>query len=754
MGLTRRAVLQYAGIPLAALGLRETGLARLADRYQRALAQPTRRKLALLVGINQYPEQVCDCSLVRGSALQGCVTDVELQRELLIHRFGFHPSDVLALIDEQATRSQIEAAFLHHLIEQAQSDDVVMFHFSGLGSRVRLGLATESNSLVPIDGVLPTTEETAIQDLLEDTLGLLLRSLPTQQTTTVLDLSYSNSIESLPGLRVRSRPSTPSGQPNPAELAFQAQLSQLNPSNQIRNGSEPLPGVVLRATDTHQGAIEGQWSGFSAGLLTYALTQQLWQTTAATPLHVVLSRTTTTLNQWVGIDQQLRLSGRQDLPYNTTLTASPADGVIRAIEDDGQTLHIWMGGLPSLVLEHYGAGSIVAVLPAPSSPGFNSPPSEVLLQVRSREGLLIKAHPCCSEGLITADVGQLVQEKVRVLPHAVGLTIALDDRLERIERVDATSALATVARVATVAAGESADYVFGKTELSKSSMDAQAIATSFPPPMTDQDSGTFSTMRDSYGLFNVGRSLIPGTVIDASEAVKTAINRLTPKLQTLLANKLLRLTNNCGSSQVGVRTTLERVAPQERIVLQQETIRSSMKVGKREAGLASEGLLPTVPIGSRVCYRLQNWSDCPLYFVVFSLDNGNAIALHPGTASLPNSVRGGAILPGETLVLPQRQSSGWLINSPPGLVETHLIFSNAPFEETLVALNSAVPSGDELYNFRSVSNPLEVAQAVLHDLHQASMLDGLPAVNPAFEGYRLSVNAWATLNFVYRTTES
>ena len=68
MGLTRRDFLQRSGRAIAALGLSEAGLAALVDRYGQALAAPTRRKLALLVGINQYPESVCDFA-AKGSAL-------------------------------------------------------------------------------------------------------------------------------------------------------------------------------------------------------------------------------------------------------------------------------------------------------------------------------------------------------------------------------------------------------------------------------------------------------------------------------------------------------------------------------------------------------------------------------------------------------------------------------------------------------------------------------------------------------------
>jgi hypothetical protein len=63
-------------------------------------------------------------------------------------------------------------------------------------------------------------------------------------------------------------------------------------------------------------------------------------------------------------------------------------------------------------------------------------------------------------------VGQLVQEAIRVLPRNLGLTVALDVHLERIERVDATSAFANIPSVSSVVvAGEQpADYLFGKVQ--------------------------------------------------------------------------------------------------------------------------------------------------------------------------------------------------------------------------------------------------------------------------------------------------
>ena len=274
MGLKRREFLQQARRVLGAIGISEALWLRLGSHYLQALAQPTARKLALLVGVDKYPD----------SPLHGCVTDVELQRELLIYRFGFVPSDILTLTDAQATRDNIETAFVTHLSEQAKPGDVVVFHFSGYGSQVSLGESPGimQNSLVPADDVLPLLANGAVNDILEETLLLLVRELATENAIAILDTSYP-----YPGFRkngnfrIRSRPRPTIGQPSLAELTF---------AEDCRSRPNLRPdAAVLAAGANSQLAAEQEWNGFTAGLFTYALTQTLWWATPASSFSVSFS---------------------------------------------------------------------------------------------------------------------------------------------------------------------------------------------------------------------------------------------------------------------------------------------------------------------------------------------------------------------------------------------------------------------------------------------------------------------------------
>jgi hypothetical protein len=286
MGLKRREFLQQAGRVLGAIGISEALWLQLGSRYLQALAQPTARKLALLVGVDKYPD----------SPLHGCVTDVDLQRELLIYRFGFVPSDILTLTDAQATRDNIETAFVTHLSEQAKPGDVVVFHFSGCGSRVSLGESPGimQNSLVPADDVLPLLANRAVNDILEETLLLLVRELATENAIAILDTSYP-----YPGFpkngnfRIRSRPRPTVGQPSLAELTF---------AEGLRSRPNLRPdAAVLAAGANSQLAAEQEWNGFTAGLFTYALTQTLWWATPASSFSVCFSRAAGNVEQAGGV---------------------------------------------------------------------------------------------------------------------------------------------------------------------------------------------------------------------------------------------------------------------------------------------------------------------------------------------------------------------------------------------------------------------------------------------------------------------
>ncbi|MEG4235191.1 caspase family protein [Microcoleus sp. Pol11C3] len=721
MGLKRREFLQQAGRVLAAIGISEALWLPLGSRYLQALAQPTARKLALLVGVDKYPD----------SPLRGCVTDVELQRELLIYRFGFVPSDILTLTDAQATRENIETAFVTHLREQAKPGDVVVFHFSGCGSRVSLGESPGKiqNSLVPVDDVLPLLANRAVNDILEETLLLLMRSLATENAIAILDTSYTYPGFSKNGnFRIRSRPRPTIGEPSLAELTFAQDLRS-------RTNLRPDATLLVAGADS-QLAAEQEWNGFTAGLFTYALTQTLWWATPASSFSVSFSRAAGNVySKLAGLSQQPQilnhnLTTAPAVNFSNLILNSPAsDGAVTAVEDGGKTVQLWLGGLSPGVLECC-VGSVFAV---DSSAGAR-------LLLRGRTGLSAKAQvldgSAQTDGQLT--VGELVREEIRVLPRNIGLTVALDSGLERIERVDATSAFSTLLQLTAVGNEQPADCRFGRVP------ETTLAETVSAGPVLD---------RGRYGLFSLGQMLIPDTEGDGGEAVKMAVQRLTPQLKTLLAGKLLRLTANEGSSLLKVRATLATLAPQARAVAQRESVRAGGDYrleplsGEREKSASAHIL--SLPEGSRVRYTLYNDSDRPVYFAVFCSDSAGRLSVIGTEGKESVGVMSRAIAPGENLTVPAAGASGWAVSGPIGVAETFIIFSEKTFAQTLAAIEAEMQQTRDALPIRVLLNPLNVVRAVLEDLHAAS-IPGVQKVGISTDDWALDVNVWATLSFVYR----
>lgn len=809
MGLKRREFLQRASLALGALGINEIGWSRLQSRYLQALAQPMGSKLALLVGINEYPN----------NPLYGCLTDVEMQKELLIYRFGFVPTDILTITDKQATRENIETAFISHLTNQAKPDDLVLFHFSGYGSRVnkmidreeqnefKTSVSTFQNTLVPIDGVPSNDESRAINDVLEETLWLLIRSLPTNKVVTVLDTSYVYPGKNLQGsLRVRSRPSSTTEQINIKEKAIQTQLRKRQniPVENIY-GSQ-LPGVILNASQESQFATETDWNGFSSGLFTYALTQNLWSITPASKLQISFSRAGSFVEKLTGPYQQpqLQTAKQQKIAESTKKVATitpvamryqnlltpllpPASGVVTSVEDNGKTASIWLGGLPISVLDSVTSNSLFKTLP---SADINSNNFTFQLQIRNRNGLKAKASVIIehnssqklsekqkkevegeentnSQTQKTAQksppspqllAGQLVREKIRVLPKPIDLMIALDPSLTRIERVDATSGFSAIPQVTVVGNTQSADYVFSQVRETN-------IAQSLSAPLP-------SVYQGRYALFSLGQVVILNSIGEGGEAVKVAVQRLNSQLKTLLAAKILRLTINEGSTQIKVRANLATVTPEAKIVTRRETLgvsdEAKLKTNIEGVGNfeASNGLV-TLPIGSRVQCRLYNDSDRPIYFMLFVLDSsGRLLVLDPTISSnqlgkTQSSETGLVISPGNSANMPpvisqpptNTESFGWKLMGPEGLTESLILCSYQPFKETIATLEGDVRQVRDDRLIKEVLSPLNVAQAVLKDLQSAS-LSAIQSSGLSTDDYTLDINSWANLSFVCRVVET
>ncbi len=93
------------------------------------------RKLALLVGVQEYQ------NLPANQQLRGAGNDVRILSSVLIDRFGFKPSEIVQLANDQATARSVRAALkrIVNRISESEPDSVpiqVVIYFSGHGSQI------------------------------------------------------------------------------------------------------------------------------------------------------------------------------------------------------------------------------------------------------------------------------------------------------------------------------------------------------------------------------------------------------------------------------------------------------------------------------------------------------------------------------------------------------------------------------------------------------------------------------------------
>ena len=756
--LSRRVFFQKTGAAIAALGLAELavelGVPEKATAYGQSLMLPfgqsAGRKLALLVGIDDYPNGTILKGNSASAQLKGCATDVALQRELLIHRFGFLPADIVCLTNEQATRAGIYEAFIDHLYKQATSGDVVVFHFSGYGSKVRFieagaaengAEAVEVRSIVPFNGFLPNSRSMAVNDISEIELKSLLGQLKTNRVTTVLDAGFAEApFPPSGGLRSRYRAEVAVGRrPQPFLLLDDQRLAE---------EADPFVGTLLRGAAVDRAVVERPWDDFSAGAFTYVMTQYLWSSPSPVSTEAVLARSQETLVRWGESNQQPEGDGgtlalkKQAPIYNAALIAEKrGSGVVQSVSSDGRKATLWLGGLPPSVLKYIKPQSTLSC-------------AQYRLKIQSIKELAAQAKLVDADGpgKPTLQKGDPILEAVRILPKDISLVVALDSRLERIERVDATSALSALAFVTSTSGTDlPADCLLGKPVANSSGLlMASQRLVKIGQVETGLEENIETLSQVGYGLFSLTRSLIPGTLAQQDEAISPAVARLTPKLRTLLALKLLRLSENQDASLLSVRATLEGVAPEEKPLISRQTVQSVVaQSGANRNRSGDEGLLVEVPVGTRVRYRLFNQGDRPIYYTLIIVNSRERLsafcpAIEGGgenenkKEASGDGVEQSAIAPGSSVAIPN-PGLDWAVDSPTGPVETYVICSTQPLRRTFDRLLAADPGGSG-QRISPLPEPLDVIESLLTDISRQDIADE----------YQLDMASWAMLNFTYQ----
>jgi hypothetical protein len=717
--IKRRQFLQFSASTLATVGLNQFDIISQGKRYGQVLAQNAPRKLALLVGINEYPGNL---------ALKGCVNDVRLQKELLIHRFGFKDNDILTLTDKQATRKGILTAFEDHLIKQAKRGDVVVFHFSGHGSRVvdpdRDSPDGLNSTFVPIDSQLPPGFPVSggpVQDIMGHTLFLLMYALKTDNVTVVLDSCHSGG-GTRGNFRVRSRAADGSIlQPSNEEFEYQKQwLGRLGLSKEKfielrRKGV--AKGVVIAAAKREQLASDASFSNFYAGAFTYELTQYLWQQTADEPVTTAIAnvgRNTKEVARQRGNTQEPEIEVRFSKEnYNAPIyfTRSPAlsaEAVITQVT--GNQVELWLGGLDSQTLEAFDKDAIFTVVDAKGG-------ERGLVKLESRTGLIGKGTlQNTPTQRVQLQPGTLLQERIRSIPNNLTLKIGVDNAFDNNTAKLATQALQGLQRIEPKPLGTvEVQYIFGRMTQDRYQKLQKQKISNLPAV-------------NSFGLFLPSlEQIIPASFGNSGEAVSAAVKRLQPKLKSLLAARIVnQVLGNTNSSQINLRVSMN-IAGRKEVVGETFPIRGRIKntVGSNQARVSSvkfsnSGVIQ-LPLSTEITFQVENNESQPLYVSILVIDaEGEMTVIFPNNWT--GSENAALIEAKQKRVIPRADDGFKLtIGKPLGFSEALIITSTTPLRTSLKALQQIALG-------RGVANrntPIAVTDEVLDVTN--SLLDDLDA---------------------------
>jgi Caspase domain/Domain of unknown function (DUF4384) len=682
--MKRRHFLQFTASTLATLALSD------GQRLHQAIAQTSGRKLALLVGINQYSGGI--------NPLGGCLNDVRLQYELLVHRYGFNPQDIAIVADATLelpakqpiappTRQVILDAFQSHL-GQAQPGDAVVFHYSGHGTYVRdphpIAYAQEADypgegsfenrngnngAIVPNDALVGTAPGEA-NVIMGSTIFLLCHALKTENVTLILDSCYSGG-----GVRgnlvYRSTLNEKEVFPSQAEKDFQdrliADLGLTRDRLQEMRQAGIAKGIAMTSALATQLAAEGNIASFKSGLFTYLLTRYLWQTSTARPLNEAftnLARIARAQADEIGGDQEPIYFAKPGTaldtqpPYLLNPATLAADAVIRDVKADG-TLEYWLGGMTPHALER--AESIFDLF---------DEEGKVVGQARlsQRNGLL--GHGKLETEGVAVQPGMLARESIRGIPTDMTLRVGIHASLgEDADRARQLLAGFDRVEVLEVNGETETDYLLGRfDETAQAEIQQQNRGTDTDSP--DIENG-------SIGLFANSLDPIPATFGSQYEELGLALERLSPRLRLLLANRALKTILNPETSELNVAV---EVSSNQRGRI--EVVES----GSRRRANVQNSQFARMRIGEEMSLRVTNKENRSLYVAVIATErDGDMFVYHPSDWNVAEiDAELGA---GESIVIPKDDDVFYLpIVGPTGYFDVLVIASTEQLRDTLLSL--------------------------------------------------------------------
>ena len=144
-----------------------------------------RERWAILIGVGKYRDGDIP-------PLESPVSDVQIMKEILTEWGEFKEDHVFSLTNETATYDAIIGK-LSDLMNKVQKDDLIIFYFSGRGTRIKNTLFFDPEPDDLDECLLPynADKESKKNFLRDDDIGRYLYALHAKRTVIIIDSSYS-----------------------------------------------------------------------------------------------------------------------------------------------------------------------------------------------------------------------------------------------------------------------------------------------------------------------------------------------------------------------------------------------------------------------------------------------------------------------------------------------------------------------------------------------------------------------------------
>jgi uncharacterized caspase-like protein len=147
---------------------------------------------ALLIGVGHY--KYLPYTTEKGEKLdnlRGPANDVQKIKDLLVSGYNFSEDNILVLKDQEATREAILSHFNQWLVKGTRPGDLVLFYYSGHGTRIPKSDNGFYKAICPYDTLLKAKNLTDAKLIINEELGDLLGKLRGREVVVIMDSCHS-----------------------------------------------------------------------------------------------------------------------------------------------------------------------------------------------------------------------------------------------------------------------------------------------------------------------------------------------------------------------------------------------------------------------------------------------------------------------------------------------------------------------------------------------------------------------------------